>query len=285
MRSLLGSIKRRIGTVMKRVILAVPLPLHLQTLAIKWLLPMDPWPKSLVYQQCLADRVLDANGAVTQSGPFKGMQCIRDADEGCLVPKLLGCYEEELAEAAERFISRGCDRLIDVGCASGYWLTGFAMRMPRTQFFGFDVDEEALKRCSELMRLNNVQSRVTLLGRCTTEKLQELINGRTLLFVDCDGPEYDLLDPQKAPALRRADIIVECHDFLDPRITPTLLERFKESHSIERLASRERQPDANKYPGLKVLPAEHWPAALDERRPTVQEWLVMRSKVDASPLS
>ena len=64
-----------------------------------------------------------------------------------------------------------------------------------------------------------------------------------------------------------------------------LLERFKESHSIERLASRERQPDANKYPGLKVLPAEHWPAALDERRPTVQEWLVMRSKVDASPLS
>jgi precorrin-6B methylase 2 len=249
---------------------------------IKHLLPMDAWPKSLAYQQCLADRVLAAHGAVVQGGPFKGMICIRDAEEGCLVPKLLGCYEEELAPTAESLIQTGYDRVLDVGCASGFWLTGFALRMPQAEVFGFDVDEKALARCSELLALNNVQSRVRLPGLCAPADFENLIKGRTLVFVDCDGPEYELLDPQLAPALRRADIIVECHDFINPKITPTLLERFKASHSIERISSRIREPSAERYPGLKALPREHWVEALAERRPCVQEWLVMRSKVTAS---
>jgi precorrin-6B methylase 2 len=210
------------------------------------------------------------------------MICIRDAEEGCLVPKLLGCYEEELAPTAESLIQTGYDRVLDVGCASGFWLTGFALRMPQAEVFGFDVDEKALARCSELLALNNVQSRVRLPGLCAPADFENLIKGRTLVFVDCDGPEYELLDPQLAPALRRADIIVECHDFINPKITPTLLERFKASHSIERISSRIREPSAERYPGLKALPREHWVEALAERRPCVQEWLVMRSKVTAS---
>ncbi|HEY5705661.1 MAG TPA: class I SAM-dependent methyltransferase [Terrimicrobiaceae bacterium] len=279
MRKILKSIKRALAAVLKRVIVSFPLPLSLQTWAIKWLLPMDPWPKSLVYQQCLANRVIRSRGAIVQNGPFKGMVCIRDADEGCLVPKLLGCYEEELVPAVETFIRKGCDRIMDVGCASGYWLTGLALRMPRAQVFGFDIDEEALERCSKLLALNNVQSRVKLLGLCNPERLEKLINGRTLLFMDCDGPEYDLLDPQLAPALRKADIIVEIHDFINPSISSTLYERFRESHAIERISSRTREPASERYPGLKALPREHWPAALDERRPCVQEWMIMRSRV------
>ena len=279
MRDILRNIKRALAAALKRVIIGAPMPLALQTWATKWLLPMDPWPKSLVYQQCLANRVIKSHGAIVQSGPFKGMVCIRDADEGCLVPKLLGCYEEELIPAVESFIRTGYDRIIDVGCASGYWLTGLALRMPHAKASGFDIEKEALARCSELISLNNVQSRVTLLGLCTPDQLERLINGKTLLFMDCDGPEYELLDPQLAPALGKADIIVEIHDFINPKISSTLHERFRESHAIERISSRTREPASERYPGLKALPREHWPAALDERRPCVQEWMIMRSRV------
>lgn len=278
MRTILGKIKRRVASIEERLIIGAPIPLRAQRWAIKCLLPMDPWPKSLVYQQCLADRILRTHGPMCQSGPFKGMICIRNAKEGCLVPKLLGCYEEELEPTAESFIQRGFDRIIDVGCASGYWLTGFTLRMPRVDAFGFDVDEEALARCKELVRLNNVQLRVKLYGLCTPAKLEELIKGRVLLFMDCDGPEYELLEPTLAPALSKVDIIVECHDHLVPGVTPTLLKRFEESHIIERISSRMRVPSAERYPGLNALPPEHWAEALAERRPCVQEWLVMRSK-------
>jgi hypothetical protein len=276
--SLLGDLKRRIALMMKHAIVGAPLPLNVQTWAIEQLLPMDPWPKSLAYQQCLANRILKTHGAVVQAGPFKGMICIRDADEGCLVPKLLGCYEEELAQVVENFIGQGFERVIDVGCASGYWLTGFALRLSRAEVLGFDVDNEALARCSEINALNNVQSRVMLLGHCTPADLQKHIKGRTLVFMDCDGPEYELLDPQSAPGLCQSAIIVECHDFLNPKITPTLEERFRTTHSIERLSSEVRQPSSDRYPGLKALPPAHWVEALAERRPCVQQWLVMRPK-------
>lgn len=279
MRTMLGNIKRRCALTLKSLIVDSPLPLAVQTWTIKHLLPMDPWPKSLAYQQCLADRIISSHGAITQSGPFRGMACISDANEGCLIPKLLGCYEEELEPTVEKFNRTGYDRIIDVGCASGYWLVGFALRNPCAEVFGFDIDEAALARCSELIKKNNVQSRVMLNRTCTSMELEKLIKGRVLLFMDCDGPEYELLDPHLAPALRRADIIVECHDYLNPMITPTLRERFELSHQIERISSREREPSPERYPGLKALPLEHWNEALAERRPCVQEWLVMRSNV------
>jgi hypothetical protein len=273
---MLRAAKGIVAALMKRLIVRLPFPLSFQAWAIRHLLPMDPWPRSLVYQQCLANRILRRAGAAAQSGPFQGMTCLRDAEEGCLVPKLLGCYEEELAPAAENLIKTGFNRIIDVGCASGYWLTGLALRIPNAEAIGFDADEKALARCAQLTALNSVAPRVTLKQRCTTDHLKELVTERTLLFMDCDGPEYELLDPEVAPALRRASIIVECHDFIDPRITPTLLSRFRDSHDIDRISSRPRVPDPERYPGLRALPSRHWAAALDERRPCVQDWLVMR---------
>lgn len=277
-RSVLGRIKRLVASGMRRAIVGAPLPLGALAWAIKHLLPMDPWAKSLAYQQCLADRILRKHGPATQDGPFKGLICIRDANEGCLVPKLLGCYEEELTPTIESFLRRGFDRFIDVGCASGYWLTGVALRMPSAECFGFEGDREARARCAELLALNGVASRVTLFGLCAPGDLENLIKGRTLVLMDVDGPEYELLDPSVSSSLRRADIIVECHDYLDPRITPTLIARFEDSHSIEKISSRSREPSAERYPGLQALPRQHWAEALKERRPAVQDWLILRTR-------
>ena len=281
MKTLLKKIKCWVAAFLKAVIVHSPLSLGLQTWAITRLLPMDPWPKSLVYQQCLANRVLGRYGAVVQRGPFRGMTCLDDAADGCIIPKLLGCYEEELSPTIEGFIARGYDRAIDVGCASGYYAAGFAYKQPRAEVFGFDIDQPSLARASKLAALNNVESRVRLLGLCTPTELEKLIKGRTLVMMDCEGAEYDLLDPKQAPALLRSDMIIEVHDFVNPKISGALWERFKESHSIEKIRTRKREPNPELYPELRVLPEKHWPAAVDERRPCEMEWMVFRSKVSA----
>src|SRR5688572_27694069 len=100
--SVAGRLKRQVGNVLKNAVVFSPMPLAVQAWAIRQL-PIDPWPKSLAYQQCLANRLIDSHGPAVQDGPLKGMVCIRDASEGCLVPKLLGCYEEELAPAVGSF--------------------------------------------------------------------------------------------------------------------------------------------------------------------------------------
>ena len=274
----LRSLKRKVAAVTKRSITTPPLPADVQLWAANHLLPLDPWGKSLTYQQCLANRIIRRCGLGVQTGPFRGMVCISDADEGCLVPKLLGCYEEELAPALEEFIAAGYDRVIDVGCASGYYVVGLATRMPAAEVFGFDTDEAAKARCRDLAARNNVGTRITLLGACTPGELQRLIRDRTLLIMDCDGPEYELLDPSAAPALRHCDVIVECHDFVNPAITATLEERFRESHFVEKIPARARVPDVTRLPGLSALPPGHWPEAVNEHRAHRQDWLVLRTR-------
>jgi hypothetical protein len=277
MRTTLGKIKKRIAAVLKGLVMNLPMPLSLQTWAI-FRLPMDPWPRALAYQQALANRIMAHEGTAVQAGPLKGVVCIRDAEEGCLVPKLLGCYEEELWPTVDEFIRHRYDNIIDVGCASGYWLVGLTAKMSGAHGYGFDVDEPALARCRDLIALNKLESRITLGGFCTPAELERLVKGRTLVMLDCEGAEYDLLDPRLAPALRNADIIVECHDFVNPKISSTLVERFKLSHSIERVKTRSRVPTLEHYPALRVLPREHWDAAIDERRPCPMEWLILRSR-------
>jgi hypothetical protein len=274
------SVISRVASGVAHSITRMPLPLPLQKMAIDFM-PLGRWGRSAAYQQCLANRIIANRGATIQAGPFKGMKYISTADDGCLVPKLLGCYEEELNPTIEGFIAQGYDRVVDVGCASGYFLAGLAFRQPKADAFGFDTDDGARARCAENIALNKLEKRVTLGGFCTPENLEKLIQGRTLLVIDCEGGEFDVLNPSACPSLSRCNMIVELHDFINNKITGALRERFKDSHSIEIIKTRDRTPDVKIYPSLELLPREHWPEALTERRPCSMEWMILRSRTAA----
>ena len=52
------------------------------------------------------------------------------------------------------------------------------------------------------------------------------------MFCDIEGAEIELLDPERALALKGIDLIIESHECLISGITQTLINRFKESHQI-----------------------------------------------------
>jgi hypothetical protein len=111
---------------------------------------------------------------------------------------------------------------------------------------------------------------VTVGGEATAAALNRILEPNSLLIVDIEGAEIELLDPASTPALRHADILVELHDFLRPGAEATILARFRDRtpHFIEQ---QPRDPSA--YPALASLdPADQlW--ALDEFRPRGQRWL------------
>jgi hypothetical protein len=196
-----------------------------------------------------------------------------------VVPKLLGCYEEELFPAIESAISIGYDRVIDIGCASGWYVVGMARALPAAEVFGFDTDEQSLTRCREIAELNGVSERVSLDGFCTPATLEGLITGRTVIICDIEGGEVDLLRPDLAPSLRHADLIVELHDEVgDTSISDTVLPRFEGTHDIDFLHSRNRAPSVDRYPRLEALPPSDWHDALDERRSRPMRWALMKAR-------
>lgn len=217
-------------------------------------------------------------GGVVRSGPFCGMTSLQTMDDGCVIPKLLGCYEEEIHPFIEVVVERRPRRVLDVGCASGWYTTGLARRLPDAEVIGYDLDSAALARAAELARLNGLDGRVQLRREALTpQALADMVlPGETFVLVDIDGPELQLVDPDVDERLLEADWLVEFHDHVDPTTSDTIVGRFRRTHAITRVLASGR--DARHYRELDGF-RSRWvrDAAVAERRPVAprQEFALM----------
>ncbi len=236
------------------------------------------------WQQSFADRRLrrvitlleKECGLIVQTGPFVGMTYVSEAICSSLVPKLLGSYEAELHALLTQIVTRDYQTVIDVGCAEGYYAVGLALRLPRARVYAFDINARARELCAKLALANKVAERVIVADKCDHEKLNSLIHGRTLIVCDCEGCELQLLDPALAPELKKSDLLVELHDTIDPRITPTILSRFTLSHEITLVDSGERDPTA--FPILRNFDHLTQRTAVAEFRDAPMQWGYLQAK-------
>jgi hypothetical protein len=210
------------------------------------------------------------------AGPFEGMRYGAQAFCGGYAPKLLGCYEAELHRVVADAVSRDYKVIVDIGAAEGYYAVGFARRCPQAQVFAFEIDEQAQILCREMINLNNVADRVTLKRACTIEALRLLPLRGALLICDCEGGEFDLLRPDAVPDLAFCDVLVEMHDYLDARITPTLLERFDQTHEVMLVESHPHDPAD--FPAVGFLPRHQRASAVDDLRGATMQWAWMTAR-------
>lgn len=180
----------------------------------------------------VSNAIAKQSGKIVRNGPFKGMEFLAAATEGCTAPKLLGCYESELHPHIKGAIRRGYDRVINIGAAEGYYAVGMALRLPEAEIRAYDTDEKAQAACRKLAERNGVAGRVKTGGEFRGADFDALAEegGRTLVLCDIEGAERDLLDPERFPGLKRLDIVVELHDALDRGISKAVTARFMDSH-------------------------------------------------------
>jgi hypothetical protein len=215
-----------------------------------------------------------------QFGPFKGMALSPSASwgDGHLASRLLGFYEADLHPHIEHLVGAPYDCILNPGCAEGFYAIGLARLFPEAKVYAFDIDQNALNVCKETASRNAVQSRLVTEGELTAGRLQDLLSQhrRALIVADIEGAERDLLDPITVPALAKADVIVECHDFEIPGITELLKSRFTASHKIEEVREDARNPNAVAL--LDNVSALDKAMITCEFRPSRQSWLVMLSR-------
>lgn len=212
-------------------------------------------------------------GTTVIAGPFNGMRYGAHAFCGGYAPKLLGCYEAELHGVLTEALGRNYEVIVDIGAAEGYYAVGFARRFPQAQVFAFEIDQQAQSFCEEMIALNEVTDRVHLAGACTVDSLRSLPLRSALLICDCEGGEFDLLRPDVVPDLASCDLLVEMHDHIDARITPTLLERFARTHDVALVDSRVHDPAD--FPAADFLPPRDRASAVDDLRGASMQWAWM----------
>lgn len=217
------------------------------------------------------------HGLTIYSGPFKGMEYLNYSTEGCLLPRLLGSYEAELHPDLMKFVDEGIDTVVDIGCAEGYYAVGLARLMPHAIVHAFDTDPRAREACLGLAKKNGVETQVVIGETFTGDLFERFTSSKTLVMIDTEGFEEELMKPAIWPALRRLNIIMETHPGVHPGIEATMRERFENSHDIIRLTTGPRSADLP--PWLMSLPHLDQLIAVWEFRSTPTPWFVMRPKI------
>jgi hypothetical protein len=214
------------------------------------------------------------------SGPFAGMKIAMDAawGDGDVMPKLLGCYEQELHQALSRAVTRRPEIVINIGCAEGYYAVGLARALRAASIIAFDTLPLAQEICRKAAVANGVSDRLKVQGECMPKDMVGFAAtpGRKLLVIDCEGAEQTLLVPEVIRGLGDSDVIVECHDFIVPGITAALSGLFASSHIVEHIDQGGRNPSA--YESLRQLNELYRWLAINENRPVAMNWLACWSR-------
>lgn len=211
-------------------------------------------------QKSLVAEFIGRYGLVVQEGPFAGMRYLNRTRDPIL-PKLIGSYESELHPVFQCIAANQYETILDFGCAEGYYAVGLAKLLPQSRIYAFDIDPTQQADCLELARLNNVEDRITIHGEATREQIGLLAQGRTLLIVDCEGWEYQLLDPAH---LHGCDVLVELHSFdgTDPQL---FLRKFEETQQVD-VILRQRRRDPTAFRCISFLSASDRRIAIAEFR-------------------
>ena len=230
-------------------------------------------PKMIAYRRGLRDRervskIVHARvGGVVQRGPFRGMRLTPLLTDTSA--KVLGSYEKELHDTFERLLAARPDRIVNVGCSDGYYAIGCKLRLSQAEVWAFDASEYFRGVVATTAGLNGVD--VNVGGFLEPDGLEAIVRDNTTLVIcDCEGCEYELLDPRHAPSLRGATLLVELHE--QPGQPQEFLERFSASHRTTLIESEPRRADD--YHELDGLPDHDRSLAVWER-PFTMTWAVI----------
>ena len=227
----------------------------------------------------LAREVALATGSAVAAGPFTGMKLDYELLPVCTSPKFMGTYEKELHSVIERAIQLGPRYILNVGCAEGFYAVGLAIRLNNAHVYAADADPKALSATIKNAALNNVSDRVHQAGIVKPRGFNKYLRAdASLLVMDCEGAEFDLLDPRNDPILSRTNILVEIHPEHGEKWE--IIRRFVQTHYITEIRSTVRTASdfaASPIKGVDLL------KAVDEWRIDGQSWLFLEIKPKDHP--
>ncbi|MFY7786508.1 MAG: methyltransferase [Thermoflexibacteraceae bacterium] len=169
---------------------------------------------------------------VVTGGKFEGMYIAsEDTFAGSVLSYLAGSYENELEPVWELVAKKNYAKIIDIGCAEGYYAVGLARLMPTVKIDAYDTEPSARQACKENAIINGVEQQITIKEMFTVETIKNLdTNHKTLLLSDCEGYEKELFTNVSLPFLKNVDILIEMHDFIVPNISLTIKQLLKDTH-------------------------------------------------------
>ena len=165
----------------------------------------------------LSDLLMSNYNRTVQYGPLKGYKIPEQSHWGALArpSMLLGLYEREVVNALLKYAEKR-DVFVDVGAADGFFAVGLVACGIFKRSYAFEINTNGRQVIKKSSEINGVAHSVSVRGRFDTDfvaNAEEFDLSRSVVLIDIEGEEFDLLDSLLIEQLRRAVLVVELHDF------------------------------------------------------------------------
>lgn len=151
-------------------------------------------------------------------GPFKGLKLSANAwwGESDKASMLLGIYEQEVLTSLLN-VPKSHKTFIDLGAADGYYGIGVLINKHYDQSYCFEMSKKGQLTIAKNAKLNLVNNKVIIHGKAEKDFFKLLSPGQlssSVLLIDIEGGEFDLLDANLFKALKGSIIFIELHPWM-----------------------------------------------------------------------
>lgn len=211
-------------------------------------------------------------------GPFKGLKLSKktwwsSADRGAM---LLGLYEKEVLESLQN-IPQKYTTFIDLGAADGYYAIGVLVNNLFKQSICYEISNEGRSSIKCNAELNNVLNKIEIRGKANNyfyNDISQNDRANSILFIDIEGAEFDLLTELTFDAFNNSIIFVELHDWFFEDGADKLQKLKQDSsstHKFSQLTMGARDPSF--FPELNKLDDDDRWLICSEGRGQLMTWL------------
>lgn len=169
------------------------------------------------HRSYLSESIRKMHDGVVAYGPFKGLRFDSSShwgagDKGGMI---LGLYEQELLRELQ-VVPKKYDTFIDLGAADGYYGVGVLVNDLFKKSYCYEITDLGREVITRTAKLNGVEDRVVVRGEATANLIGEIPDGernRSVLFVDIEGAEFNILKKEMFDGFAQSVIFVELHDW------------------------------------------------------------------------
>ena len=166
-------------------------------------------------------------GMDIKAGPYKGIR-ISLAYGSSHTPKIFGTYESEIQPYFQNY-AKNFLKFIDYGCADGFYLLAYKHINKNGEAVGYDISDEAIKRARKACEETKNCTVIKANGNFS----ELLCEDSSLIMIDCEGFEYDLLLDNDLNELSKAALIIEDHYFITGHPRYKLASKLMKKHDVK----------------------------------------------------
>lgn len=226
----------------------------------------------------LSNKLNKEFNGIIRYGPFKDFRFVDKSwwgttDRGSM---LLGLYEQEVLKSLQN-IPEKYEIFIDLGAADGYYGIGVLINGLFKKSYCYEMSSEGQKTIEKNAKLNNCLDKIEIRGFADKDFYHQLSPyeiDTSVLFVDIEGGEFDLLDKNLLKNFSKSIIFIEIHDWVLKERNRSLDEfenLIKEFFSIKKLTTSAR--DLSSFNELKdMCDTDRWLICSEGRGKLMSWW-------------